>query len=66
MNRKFLKDLNAQTSAELILILGGIICIVLIAMFLYKNYLNDFTDKINSNEINNFNNRVNDIIECLN
>ncbi|MCC7553576.1 MAG: class III signal peptide-containing protein [Methanobacteriaceae archaeon] len=62
----FLYDEDAQGGAEMILLFGGIIVVVLIAIFFYKNYLNDFTSEIKSNEVNRFNNKVNEIINYLN
>jgi len=66
MFHKILKEENAQGAAEMILLFGGIIVIVLIGLFLYKNYLMDFTSEINSTEVNNFNNKVNNIKDYLN
>ncbi len=39
---KLIIDESAQVSAELILIFGGIICIVLAALLFYNNYVNGF------------------------
>jgi uncharacterized protein (UPF0333 family) len=66
MFKNIFNDNNAQTSAEFILLLGGIIIIVLIGLFFYKSYLTDFASEINSTEINNFNDEVNSIIQYLN
>ncbi|WP_409199784.1 class III signal peptide-containing protein [Methanobrevibacter sp. DSM 116169] len=66
MIKKFLNDKNGQGAAEMILLFGGIILIVIIAIFIYRNYLNEFTNEINSTEVNNFNNKVEDIIKYLN
>lgn len=57
---------EAQGAAEMILLLGGMIVIVLVLISFYKNYLDDFSKDINSTEVNNFNNKVNDIIDYLN
>ncbi|WP_297981721.1 class III signal peptide-containing protein [uncultured Methanobrevibacter sp.] len=57
----FIFDDNGQGSVELLLILGGIIVIVLVCMSMYKNYLVDFTQELDSNEINSLNNSFNDI-----
>lgn len=59
--RTFIFDDNGQGSVELLLILGGIIVIVLVCMSMYKNYLGDFTQQLDSNEINSLNNSFNDI-----
>ena len=63
---RIFKENNAQGSAEMILLFGGIIVIVLISLFFYNNYLTDFSSEINSTEVKNFNNKVNDIKEYLN
>ncbi|WP_295723007.1 class III signal peptide-containing protein [uncultured Methanobrevibacter sp.] len=49
-------ELNGQSSAEFILLLGGILIIVLVLFNFYKNYLSDMSYHINSTEISNFNN----------
>lgn len=54
-------DENAQTSAEFILLFGGIFVVVLLAIYMYKNYINDFGNEIASHEINEFNNAVNNL-----
>ncbi|MBQ6219395.1 MAG: class III signal peptide-containing protein [Methanosphaera sp.] len=48
-----INDKSGQVSAELILLIAGIIIIVLIAVNIYKNYLTDFTQEINDTEVNN-------------
>lgn len=49
-------ELNGQSSAEIILLLGGILIIVLVLFNFYKNYLSDISYQINSTEVSNFNN----------
>lgn len=63
---KVFKEKNAQGAAEMILLFGGIIIIVLIALYFYKNYLTNFSSEINSTEVNNFNNKVDNIKDYLN
>ena len=48
-------DNKAQGAAEIILLLGGMIIIVLVALFFYRNYLNNLSEDIANNEVNNFN-----------
>lgn len=45
-------DRNGQASAELILIFGGIIVIVMIGLIFYRNYINDLSNNIKDNEVN--------------
>lgn len=46
--KKIFTDESAQVSAELIAIFGGIIVIVMIALFSYNNYLKGLGSSINS------------------
>lgn len=54
-------DNKGQASAELILIFGGIFVVVLLAIHMYKNYMNDLSSEITSKEVNEFNNELNDL-----
>ena len=47
-------DNNAQVSAELILLFGGIMVVVLLAVYMYKTYIADLSGEIQSNEVNEF------------
>ena len=58
---RFIKDNNGQGSAELILIIGGIIVIILVVVSMYKSYLVDLGTEIDSNEINTLNSSFSDI-----
>lgn len=51
-------DNKGQTSAEFILLFGGIIVVVLLAIHLYNNYMNDLSGQIASREVNEFNNEL--------
>lgn len=51
-------DNNGQASAEFILLFGGIIVVVLLAIYMYNNYINDLSDEIASKEVNEFNNEL--------
>ena len=44
-----ISDESGQSSAELILLIGGMIVIVLIAMSFYKSYILSIGDEISSN-----------------
>ena len=47
----FSKDNRCQGSVELILIVGGIIVIILLVVALYKSYIIELGDEINSGEV---------------
>lgn len=50
--KQFIKEEKAQAGAEILILIGGMIIIVLIAMYLYKDYLSGIGDEINSSELN--------------
>ena len=52
-------DNNGQASAEFILLFGGIIVVVLLAIYMYNNYMVDLSGEISSKEVNEFNNELN-------
>ncbi|MBQ2652076.1 MAG: class III signal peptide-containing protein [Methanobrevibacter sp.] len=54
-------DDNGQASAEFILLFGGIIVVVLLAVYLYNNYVADLSGEISSKELNEFNNELNSL-----
>lgn len=51
-------DNKGQASAELILLFGGIIVVVLLAIYIYSNYMDDLRGEIASKEVNEFNNEL--------
>lgn len=51
-------DNKAQVSAELLLLIAGLMVIVLIAINIYQQYLNDFADEINDTELNDLIDRI--------
>lgn len=56
-----IQDNNGQGSVELILIIGGIMVIILLVVSMYKSYLADLGNEIDSNELNTLNSSFNDI-----
>ncbi|MCQ2970531.1 Class III signal peptide [Methanobrevibacter gottschalkii] len=52
-------DDSAQTSAEFILLFGGIFVVVLLVIYMYNNYMDDLGGEIKSKEVNEFNNQLN-------
>lgn len=61
------KDEAAQTSAEYVLILGGIIVIALVAIIVYKNYVSGVGSSLNGgSEMNSINGNLTQINKTLN
>lgn len=51
-------DNSGQTSAEFILLFGGIIVVVLLAIYMYNSYMSDLSGEISSREVQEFNNQL--------
>jgi uncharacterized protein (UPF0333 family) len=62
---QILKDEKAQGSAELILIFGGIIVVVIVAGIFYKNYVLGLGDEINNNDLQTVNKNLTDLKDKL-
>lgn len=54
-------DNRAQASAEFILLFGGIIVVVLLAIYMYNNYISDLSGEISSKEVKEFNRELNNL-----
>ena len=54
-------DNKGQASAEFILLFGGIIVVVLLAIYMYNNYVNDLSGEISSKEVKEFNSELNNL-----
>ncbi|MBQ9160018.1 MAG: class III signal peptide-containing protein [Methanobrevibacter sp.] len=54
-------DDSGQTSAEFILLFGGIIVVVLLAIYMYNSYMSDLSGEIASREVREFNNQLSNI-----
>lgn len=52
-------DNSGQTSAEFILLFGGIFVVVLLAVHMYNSYMGELGGEISSKEVNEFNNELN-------
>ena len=50
---------RAQASVEYILLFGGIMVVVLLAIYMYNNYINDLSGEIASKEVKEFNGELN-------
>lgn len=51
----------AQSSAELVLLFGGIIVIAITAAIFYKNYLSGLGGNITTTDLQNVNNNINNL-----
>lgn len=51
-------DNKGQTSAEFILLIGGIIVVVLLTLMFYRNYIAGLSGEIKCEEVSNFNNKL--------
>lgn len=51
-------DNSGQTSAEFILLFGGIMVVVLLVIYMYNSYMSDLSGEISSREVNEFNNQL--------
>ena len=54
-------DDSGQTSAEFILLFGGIIVVVLLVIYMYNSYMSDLSGEIASREVREFNNQLSNI-----
>ncbi len=52
-------DNRAQASVEYILLFGGIMVVVLLAIYMYNNYVSDLSGEIASKEVKEFNGELN-------
>lgn len=57
---------SGQASAEFILLFGGIIVVVLLAIFMYRNYINELGGEVKSNEVSELNGKINELSEFFN
>ncbi|RJS48198.1 MAG: class III signal peptide-containing protein [Methanobacterium sp.] len=57
----FIIDEKGQGSAELILIFGGMIVIVIVAAIYYQNYLSRLGDEIIKTDVENVTNQINNL-----
>ncbi len=54
-------DDKGQTSAEFILLFGGIMVVVLLVIYMYNRYMDDLGGEISSKEVMEFNNQLNNL-----
>ncbi|MGL6298235.1 MAG: class III signal peptide-containing protein [Methanobacteriaceae archaeon] len=53
-----INEYKGQASAEMILLIGGILIIVVVLAFLYNSYIRDVGEAIKNNEVKNINNAI--------
>lgn len=58
LKMQILKEDKGQSSAELVLILGGIIVIAIVAAIFYRNYLVGLGNEINNTDVQNVTNSL--------
>lgn len=56
-----IKDDAGQSSAEYILLFGGVIAIVVVAAWYYKNYLSGLGNQITNTDLQNVTNNINNL-----
>ncbi|HOI40677.1 MAG TPA: class III signal peptide-containing protein [Methanobacterium sp.] len=62
-----MEDETAQTSAEFVLIFGGIMVLVIIALIVYQNYVQDMGAQLNnSSDLQNISDQLQEINSALN
>lgn len=54
-------DDSGQTSAEFILLFGGMMVVVLLAIYMYNSYVSDLSGQIASKEVKEFNSQLNSL-----
>ena len=58
-------DNSGQASAEFILLFGGIMVVVLLAIYMYKNYIRDLSGEIQSGEVDQFKSKLGEISDLF-
>lgn len=62
-----MEDETAQTSTEFVLIFGGIMVLVIIALIVYQNYVQDMGAQLNnSSDLQNISDQLQEINSALN
>lgn len=61
----FMDDISGQVSTELILLMACIFMIVLCAVSMYRDYLEDFALEINNTELDTLKNKIDKISDVL-
>ncbi|MEG3225311.1 MAG: class III signal peptide-containing protein [Methanobacteriales archaeon Met13] len=55
---RIINEESGQTSAEMLLILGGIMIIVIVAAIVYRNYTQNLGKEINNTDVQNVTNSI--------
>jgi hypothetical protein len=67
INMGIMEDETAQTSAEFVMLFGGIMVLVIIALIVYQNYVQDMGAELNnSSDLQNISDQLQDINSALN
>ncbi|MCL2157346.1 MAG: class III signal peptide-containing protein [Methanobrevibacter sp.] len=61
MYKKFLNEDKAQAGAEMLLLIGGMMIIVLIAIYFYNDYLSRIGNEVSSTELNKLDDSIKNI-----
>jgi hypothetical protein len=56
---KVLEDESGQTSAELLLVIGGMIVIAIFMLLMYKNYVTGLGNEVNNTDAKDLSNKIN-------
>lgn len=56
---KVLEDESGQTSAELLLVIGGMIVIAIFMLLMYKNYVTGLGNEVNNTDAKALSNKIN-------
>jgi uncharacterized protein (UPF0333 family) len=56
-----IKDDSAQTSAEFLMLFGGVIIIVIVFAIVYRNYVKGLGNQINSTDLQNVTQSINNL-----
>jgi len=59
--KKFLNEDKAQAGAEMLLLIGGMMIIVLIAIYFYNDYLSRIGNEVSSTELNKLDDSIKNI-----
>lgn len=58
---RILKDENGQGASEVLLLLGGVLIVVLILVYIYKDYISNLSSEVSVNELSSLNNSFHDL-----
>lgn len=62
---KVLEDESGQTSAELLLVIGGMIVIAIFMLLMYKNYVTGLGNEVNNTDAKDLSKKISDLNDSL-